>query len=92
MCGSVECAGKLSETDPDILTELCLQSKMMDVLSKYKETNTEYLRLDLLELQAWIPAVLLQKLSYPEVKIEISNSVKSNYSLQETELSKRRDI
>ena len=28
MCGSVECAGKLSETDPDILTKLCLRSKI----------------------------------------------------------------
>ena len=27
MCGSVECAG-LSETDPDILTKLCLRSKI----------------------------------------------------------------
>ena len=56
------------ETVPDIsqtmFTEKNRQSitdiqSISGILSKCKETNTEYLGLDLLELQAWVPAVLL---------------------------------
>ena len=38
------------------------------------ETNTEYLGLDLLELQAWIPAVLLQNIANKQGIIKLQKA------------------